>query len=157
VIKPEPGLEQPQIHELDDEDESMVVKVEPGVDGVRQGVAVNGDGRAGNGLPEDGEEEEEEEEGELETAETTPAAEKASSGVMVMGESGLVLAASRRVSQLIPRTVAGILKPLDEITEEDQELMTTDEYQVSGTTTPGRTEAMEADRPQAYYEAVLEA
>jgi hypothetical protein len=38
--------------------------------------------------------------------------------------------------------------------------MTTDEYQVSGTTVmtvSRQMEAMEADRPQAYYEAVLEA
>ncbi|GFZ43208.1 hypothetical protein JCM24511_00927 [Saitozyma sp. JCM 24511] len=112
VIKPEPGLDQMQVHELEDEDEPMVVKVEPGVEDVRQGVVADGNGGVENGHLED-----EEEEGELETAGTTPAAEK-TSGVMVM--------------------VAGIPKPLDDITEEDQELMTTDEY-------------------QAYYEAVLEA
>lgn len=84
VIKPEPGLDQMQVHELEDEDEPMVVKVEPGVEGVRQGVVADGNGGVENGLLED-----EEEEGELETAGTTPAAEK-TSGVMVMGESGLV-------------------------------------------------------------------
>jgi hypothetical protein len=106
VIKPEPGLDQVQAHELEDEDESMVVKVEPGVDGVRQGFAVNGNGGVGNGngLPED--EEAEEDEGELETAGTTPAAEKAS-GVMVMGESGRVDATSSLVLQLTPRKSQG--------------------------------------------------
>jgi hypothetical protein len=98
--------DQVQAHELEDEDESMVVKVEPGVDGVRQGFAVNGNGGVGNGngLPED--EEAEEDEGELETAGTTPAAEKAS-GVMVMGESGRVDATSSLVLQLTPRKSQG--------------------------------------------------